>query len=209
MARNMTIAQRQEAKTAVTGYYIKGMSVRKIAEHITADLGRSVHYSTVHTLIGEIVKDMRAEYKDKIEDLLFINLEKYNQLEAEMWEAWELSKQARRKTVSKRKGSPIVNANNNTVRSVRTDEVHDSEELLDGRGDPRYATVILDCIEKRMEWLYRLNGGKLDTGGTTIINNTNNNVQLVIRPAERVRSPKMLQLEAEQARIAQEQDGTS
>ena len=209
MARVMTIPQRQEAKTAVTGYYIKGMSTRKIAERITVDLGRSVSHQTVQVMIGEIITDMRAEYKDKIEDLLFINLEKYNQLEAEMWEAWELSKQARRKTVSKRKGSPIVNANNNTVRSVRTDEVHDSEELLDGRGDPRYATVILDCIEKRMEWLYRLNGGKLDTGGTTIINNTNNNVQLVIRPAERVRSPKMLQLEAEQARIAQEQGGTS
>lgn len=207
MAKVMTIPQRAEAKTAVTGYYIKGMSTRKIAERITADLGRSVSHQTVQVLIGEIIADMRADYKDKIEDLLFVNLEKYNQLEAEMWEAWELSKQVRRKATSRRKGSPIMNANNNTIRSVKTEEIHDSEELTDGRGDPRYATIILECIEKRMEWLFRLNGGKLDTGGGTVINNTNNNVTLVIRPAERIRSPKMLQLEAEQAKLEQ-QDNT-
>ena len=203
MARVMTIPQRLEAKTAVTEYYIKGLSVRKIAVRITEDLGRSVSYSTVHAMVGEILADMRTEYKDKIEDLLFVNLEKYNQLEVEMWEAWELSKQTRRKATSRRKGDAVTNPTNNTVRSVKTKEVSDSEELTDGRGDPRYATIILECIEKRMEWLFRLNGGKLDTGGSTVINNTNNNVTLIIKPAERVRSPKMLQLEAEQAKLEQ------
>ena len=201
----MTIPQRLEAKTAVTGYYIKGMSVRKIAERITADLGRNISYSTVQTMIGEIVADMRKEYKGKIEDLLFINLEKYNQLEAEMWEAWELSKQVRAKRTSRRKGEAIVNPENNQVRRVKTKDVSDSEELTDGRGDPRYATIILDCIEKRMNWLYKLNGGTIDTGNTTVINNTNNNVTLVIRPAERVRSPKMLELEAQEAKQEQKE----
>ena len=202
MARVLTTPLRLEAKARVAELYAEGRSSRYIAANIVLDGGVTISATTVLTLINEILKDLKATYKDKVDELFWANLDKYNRMEAKMWDAWDLSCQQRTKRTSRRKGTPVINPTNNTVRSVKTNEVNDSEEFVDGRGDPRYATIILDCIDRRMQWLGKLKFG-VEAVTPQVINNTNNNVTLVIRPAERVRSPKMLQLEAEQAKIQQ------
>lgn len=195
MARKLTIPQRLEAKRITIDYYMKGYGSPRIANMVTQQTGVSISTSTAHTLIKEVMADLKVQYENKIDDLFWVQLEKYNNLEAEMWEAWELSKTQRKKTVSRRKGEPVVNQQNNTVRSVKTKEVYDQEELTDGRGDPRYAAIILDCIDRRMQWLGKLKFGVEAETPQNIINNTNNNITLVVRAAQR--SPKMQALDAQ------------
>ena len=109
-------------------------------------------------------------------------------MEAKMWDAWDISCQQRSKRTSRRKGEPINNPQNNTVRSVKAKEVSDSEEFTDGRGDPRYATIIMDCIDKRLQWLGKLKFGVQVETAANVINNTDNSVTLVINTPL---SPKM------------------
>ena len=203
MARNLTAALRLEAKARVAELYAEGRSSRYIADNIQLEGGVTISATTVLTLINEILKDLKATYKDKVDELFWANLDKYNRMEAKMWDAWELSCQQRTKRTSRRKGTPLINPANNQVRSVKTNEVNDSEEFTDGRGDPRYATIILECIDKRMQWLGKLKFG-VEAVTPQVVNNTNNNVTLVVRAAERIRSPKMQQIEAQAAQIMQQ-----
>lgn len=195
MARKLTIQQRDTAKVLVAEYYRKGYGSQRIATLVSQKLDFSISQPTALVMVKEITADLKKAYEGKIDELFWVQLEKYNNLEAEMWEAWELSKTQRKKTVSRRKGEPVVNQQNNTVRSVKTKEVYDQEELTDGRGDPRYAAIILDCIDRRMQWLGKLKFGVEAETPQNIINNTNNNITLVVRAAQR--SPKMQALDAE------------
>lgn len=188
MARKLTIQQRDTAKVLVAEYYRKGYGSLRIANMVSQKLDFSISQPTALVMVKEITADLKKAYEGQIEDLFWVQLEKYNNLEAEMWEAWELSKQVRRKATSRRKGEAVNNPQNNTVRSVKTKEVSDSEELVDGRGDPRYASVILDCINNRMAWLGKLKFGVQADTPQNVINNTDNSVTLVINTPL---SPKM------------------
>lgn len=193
MARKLTIPQRKEAKVVVAEYYRKGYSSYRIAKVVTENTGVSISQPTALALINEVVADLKKLYEGKIDALFWANLDHYNGLEAEMWEAWELSKTQRRKTTSRRKGEAVNNPQNITVRSVKTKEVSDSEELTDGRGDPRYAAIILDCINNRMQWLGKLKFGADPVPTGNVVNNTDNSVTLVINTPL---SPKMQALQA-------------
>lgn len=190
MARKLTIPQRQEVKTVATDFYMKGYSSRRIAAAVEVETGISISQTTAITLMNEVTAELKERYEKRVDELFWLELNKYNNLEAEMWDAWELSKKDRKKTSSRRKGKPVIDPNDpNKVKSVKTLEIQDQEELLEGRGDPRFAAIILDCINSRMEWLGKL---KFDTESATppVINNTNNNIQIVVAAAPRL-SKKM------------------
>ena len=204
MARTLKTPERLEVKAKVAELYAEGRSSRYIADKVSSEGTVTISATTVLTMINEILKDLKKTYADKVDELFWANLDKYNRVEAKMWDAWDLSCQQRTKRTSRRKGEPVINPVTNAVRSVKTKEVNDSEEFTDGRGDPRYAAIILDCIDRRMQWLGKLKFG-VEAATPTVINNTNNNVTLVVRAAERIRSPKMLQLEAEQAKLEQQE----
>ena len=193
MARVLTAPQRLEAKTLVAELYAEGRSSRYIADKVTAETGVSISQTTALTLINEVLKDLKSRYEKKVDELFWANLERYNRVEAKMWDAWDLSCQQRRKSTSRRKGEAVNNPQNNTVRSVKTKEVSDSEELTDGRGDPRYAAIILDCINNRMQWLGKLKFGADPVPTGNVVNNTDNSVTLVINTPL---SPKMQALQA-------------
>lgn len=195
MARKLTLPQRDTAKVLVAEYYRKGYGSNRIATLVSERLDFSISQPTALVMVREIMADLKKAYEGKLDDLFWVQLEKYNNLEAEMWEAWELSKTQRKKTVSRRKGEPVINQQNNTVRSVKTKEVYDQEELTDGRGDPRYAAIILDCIDRRMQWLGKLKFGVEAETPQNVINNTNNNITLIVQTAQR--SPKMRALDAQ------------
>ena len=190
----MTIPQRVECKTKVAELYMRGYSSRRVSRDLKEIHDISVSPSTVCVMFKEVATDLRERYEKQTDALFWLNLERYNNLEAEMWDAWEASKKQRKKTISKRTGAPINNPNNTGVRGVRAIGVSDSEELSDGRGDPRYAAIIKDCIDMRMEWIGKLKFG-IQPEGMQTVNNTNNNVMLVINTPQL--SPKMAAMEAQ------------
>lgn len=186
MAKKLTIPQRQTVKTVATEYFMKGYSTRRIAAAVSEETGISISHMTAHVLMNEVTAELKEKYEKRVDELFWLELNKYNNLEAEMWDAWELSKKDRKKTSTRRKGRPLVDPDDpKKIKSVKTLEVHDQEELLEGRGDPRFAAIILDCINNRMEWLGKL---KFETESATppVVNNTNNNIQIVVQAAPRL-----------------------
>lgn len=180
MAKGLNLNEKRLLKNEISKYYIRGLSSRAIAKKIEEETPLKISHVTVCSIIKAIVEDMSEQYAGRIDSLFFYTLEKFNNLEAEMWEAWEQSKKQRKRTTSIRRGAPLKNGKEG--KAITTVGVEDKEELQDGRGDPRYAAIILDCIDKRMAWLGKLKfGPEFQTEGEgTVVNNTANSLTLVI-----------------------------
>jgi len=167
MAANRKITEVEEDRNVITPLYLKGYSLREIANRCTEATGRSISFVTVRSDVKAILKAFQANRDDMIQYNLTIELEKINVLELEYWQVWEKSKADRKRKSVKKK--TVVNTNSKLVKKPmeETTEYNDTEMV--NMGDPRYLTGIQWCIEQRCKLLGIGAPTKIDVNNTTTV----------------------------------------
>lgn len=146
-----------ERRAAVSERYRKGWTIEEIAR----DIG------STRSTVGEDIQAMIAEWGRtagiNISAHIAIELERINQLEGEARRAYETSKQPKRVASARRMITPVENEDGTPVETedgkpltVETSAAS-ATEYYRPEGDPRFLTVIIQCIGQRMR-LLGLNG---------------------------------------------------
>jgi transposase len=127
--------KRLKRQNEVAKCYLRGMTQCEIAEKL------NVSQSLVSSDIAAIHKRWVAKQITDRGAKVQVELEKLSQLEASAWEQWERSKQ-KKERVTKRSGT-----------SVRGQFLEAGLVSEDQCGDPRYLTIIGNCIGQRCKIL--------------------------------------------------------
>lgn len=143
MARNQrTEGQKEYDRNIITNLYLKGKSVRYIADYITERTDRTITYQTVHNDIKKIFDEWREERADLITNQITIELAKIDRLEQEANEMWEKSKEDYIQKGKKKKG-----------KDGKVNYIEVTEDEKRGVGNPKYLDIIEKCIMDRCRLL--------------------------------------------------------
>lgn len=189
MARKHTDPERELIKNNIADLYIRGYSFRDMAKWVHENLGLSCAVQTCYTHCKAILSDWHKERVDKIDKLITLELIGLNKVEKEAWDGWERSKQDRKKSVERFRQSKNKKGENLGTSREKTDEI------IQGNGDVRFLEIIKDCKLQRLAYLTK---GTFGESNETTVNNTQNNVTLVVTTPL---SPKMEKVRAENAQI--------
>jgi hypothetical protein len=168
MAANRLKTEVEEDRNVITPLYLKGYTLREIANRCTDITGRSISFVTVRSDVKAILKAFQTNRDDMIQYNLTIELEKINVLELEYWSVWEKSKADRKKKSIKKKtrsGSKSLKENKYPIEE--TTEYNDTEMV--NMGDPRYLAGIQWCIEQRCKLLGIGAPTKVEMSGSIIL----------------------------------------
>lgn len=138
-----------ERRNRVSELYRQGLSQQKIAEAV------GVEQATVSTDIHALIAEWGRTAGINISAHIATELSRINQLEGEARRAYELSKQPKR-VASARKMTTPVETEEGPPLTVETSTAS-ATEYYRPEGDPRFLTVINQCINSRMK-LLGLNG---------------------------------------------------
>lgn len=144
-----TKEQREADKTFCAELFVKGYAYRVIAEKLNErnranGLTYEISYKQIFVDISQVLADWKKERFDKIESYMELELMKLDKIEIELWEAWERSKEPKRKT--KIDGGDITDGH-------ISGGALDSRYLEDSNGDPRYLDLLLKVQERRAKLL--------------------------------------------------------
>lgn len=144
-----TVEQREADKRFCAALFVKGYTYRVIAERLNEynhdnGLDYTVTYKTVFLDIKQVLIEWKKERFSDIDNYIQLELKKLDKMEVELWEAWEKSKGAKRKT--KIKGGDI---NNSVVQGGQLAE----RTLETNDGNPRYLDLLLKVQERRANLL--------------------------------------------------------
>ncbi len=130
--------------------YLKHRSYNEICNELDLTI------STVRNVIEKLIKEWQKADLKKIQSLRWAELERINLIEAEMWEAWHLSKfKPKKTTMNAVSGQIIRDASGNIVDteikpSRKRQEVTEEERFA---GDMQYMETIKWCSKRRSELL--------------------------------------------------------
>lgn len=144
-----TLEQKEADMILVTDLFIRGYSYRQIASRLNDDLEeRGLDYRVSHTTIAKDLNKLLVEWKKErfndIDAYISAELKKLERIESELWEAWELSKGAKRKT--KIKGGEITDS------GARGGQLNE-RTLETTTGNPKYLDLILNVQQRRAKLL--------------------------------------------------------
>lgn len=148
-AGKRTVEQHEADKRFCADLFVKGYAYRVIADRLNEHnhengLEYSVTYKTVFMDIQQVLAEWKKERFKDIDNYMQLELKKLDKMEIELWDAWEKSKSAKRKT--KIIGGSI---SDNSISGGTLD----SRQIEDNNGDPRYLDLLLKVQERRAKLL--------------------------------------------------------
>lgn len=148
-AGKRTVEQHEADKRFCADLFVKGYAYRVIADRLNEynhenGLEYSVTYKTVFMDIQQVLAEWKKERFKDIDNYMQLELKKLDKMEIELWDAWEKSKSAKRKT--KIIGGRI---SDNSISGGTLD----SRQIEDNNGDPRYLDLLLKIQERRAKLL--------------------------------------------------------
>lgn len=148
-AGKRTVEQHEADKRFCADLFVKGYAYRVIADRLNEynhenGLEYSVTYKTVFMDIQQVLAEWKKERFKDIDNYMQLELKKLDKMEIELWDAWEKSKSAKRKT--KIIGGSI---SDNSISGGTLD----SRQIEDNNGDPRYLDLLLKVQERRAKLL--------------------------------------------------------
>lgn len=148
-AGKRTVEQHEADKRFCADLFVKGYAYRVIADRLNEynhgnGLEYSVTYKTVFMDIQQVLIEWKKERFKDIDNYMQLELKKLDKMEVELWDAWEKSKSAKRKT-------KIIGGNisDNSISGGTLD----SRQIEDNNGDPRYLDLLLKVQERRAKLL--------------------------------------------------------
>lgn len=144
-----TVEQREKDMVLCSGLYLKGYSYREITNCLNEDLkargmGYTVSLSMVYYDLQHLLIEWKREQLENIDEYILQELKKLDQIEKELWKAWEKSVGGKtRVKTSPKKGD----------RSKRKEEVDSEVTLETSAGNPRYLQLILEVQQRRAKML--------------------------------------------------------
>lgn len=144
-----TKEQRESDKSFCAELFVKGYSYKQIAEKLNErtkqnGLDYTISIQQIYTDINNILASWKKERFDCIDKYMQLELKRLDKMEVELWEAWERSKEPKRKTQIR--GGSILNTH-------ISGGILDKRELEDKNGDPRYLDLLLKVQERRAKLL--------------------------------------------------------
>lgn len=128
----------------IQNHHIRGRTVRQIAELLAAERPYSVTFQQIHYDLKKIEAEWRERYSAKADAVRRKELAGLDTQEAELWKAWDKSKEeAEKKTVEQTKGG--IGPGGPRSRATVTKEGQ--------TGDPAYMRLILDVRDRRSKLL--------------------------------------------------------
>ena len=137
--------QKQSDRAFIAGEIVKCTQIREIARKLNEKnqvegRGYTLHHTQIFWDLKVIYKEWREQRSEFIEEKMELELAKLDKIETECWEAWERSKEGRRKTVID--GGELNQAGMSGGR-LREREVETTF------GDTRFLDIIQKCMERR------------------------------------------------------------
>lgn len=144
-----TKEQRESDKSFCAELFVKGYSYKQIAEKLNErtkqnGLNYTISIQQIYTDINNILASWKKERFDCIDKYMQLELKRLDKMEVELWEAWERSKEPKRKTQIR--GGSIL-------KTHISGGILDKRELEDRNGDPRYLDLLLKVQERRAKLL--------------------------------------------------------
>lgn len=144
-----TVEQREADKRFCSALFVKGYSYREIAERLNEynreqGLEYELTYKTIFQDINQVLIEWKKERFKDVDNYIQLEMKKLDKMEIELWEAWERSKNEKRKV--KILGG---NINNGNITGGQLDE----RRIEDNNGDPRYLDLLLKVQERRAKLL--------------------------------------------------------
>lgn len=174
---------KEAVKNFITECHLEGMSMQATAEALEAKHQIRVSKMTVSTYMKAIKKEWQADRVDDINELRLTEVKKLLKVESEFWKEWKRSKEPKKRTTSKRKGTgaplQVIGESGEiqTENGVTLSGVETQEQETESMGDPRYLMGVQWCIQMRCKIL-GVEAPTVVTGGVTIDMRKPINVQL-------------------------------
>jgi hypothetical protein len=160
-------AMTEARRMRVSELYLSGMRMSEIANVLTPEFpqrsGKPIAFQTISTDIKKLRAQWRAAGVVNMNTKIEMELAKLDQMEQEAWIAWE-------RTIGKIKVR--------TTKSGGPNAGETTERVERSAGDPRFLSIIGDCVKKRCELL------GLNAPTQTRIGNPDNSPINVIRVIE-------------------------
>ena len=164
-----TAIQIEQDRDFIARHYLRGVPHTKIADTLVVELKRDyiLTRQQIEYDIKAIKDSIRKNYEGQFTEMVFEQLRKIDELEAEAWAAWEASKKARKKT------TVITKKNQVEQKPGESEPPKDPQDVIiesaDQIGDVRYFEKIQWCVEVRLKLLgfFRVNqyARTFDSGG--------------------------------------------
>jgi hypothetical protein len=135
--------QMESDKLFIAGLLVKSVTIREITrrlnEHNT-ERGYSLSHVQVYKDIKSIYQEWKEAKNDLIDTKMDLELAKLDKMEDECWDAWERSKEGKRKTVIE--GGQMIGSqlSGGTIKE---------REIETTFGDTKFLDIIQRCMEKR------------------------------------------------------------
>lgn len=155
MARANTPEEKETIKNRISQLYLTGLTHYGMEKRLKSE-GISVTRKTVGNYLAEILKEWHAQRVSDIDQWITAELMGLSKLEAEAWDAWELSKRDKTKSVTRKRGKP----NAKKLAEILTTSIEQYDEIISGAGDPRFLDIIKDCKLQRLQYLTKGTFGK-------------------------------------------------
>jgi hypothetical protein len=170
-------------KNYITECHLEGMSMQSTADAVDVKYGIKLSKMTISTYMKGIKKEWLADRVEDINELRLTEVKKLLKVESEFWREWKRSKEPKKRTTSKRKGtgSPLQvvspEGEITTETGVTLSGVETQEQETESLGDPRYLMGVQWCIQMRCKIL-GVEAPTVIAGGVTIDMRKPINVQL-------------------------------
>lgn len=144
-----TEEQRDYDVAFCSNLFLRGYSYREIVAALNADLakretGYTISLAMVYYDLQHLLIEWKREQLENIDEYILQELKKLDQIEKELWKAWEKSVGGKtRVKTSPKKGD----------RSKRKEEVDSEVTLETSAGNPRYLQLILEVQQRRAKML--------------------------------------------------------
>lgn len=141
--------QKESDRAFIAGEIVKCTQIREIARklnerNIAENRGYTLHHTQIFWDLKIIYKEWKEQRSEFIEEKIELELAKLDKIEMECWEAWERSKEGRRKTVI---DGGEINQPGMPGGKLREREVETTF------GDTRFLDIIQKCMERRASLL--------------------------------------------------------
>lgn len=152
-------------RAAIADMLLRNMSLRAIADELNRrNEGRySITFQQVYYDVKKMQQEWYQESQDLIEQGIVREIKKLDKIEAECWEAWELSKKGSRSTIIQ--GGFMGEDGKEIAGNVV------NRKLDSSTGDVKYLVMIERCIVRRAELLGVMFPPKKEDGSNLNIDN--------------------------------------
>lgn len=146
-----TPQQMEHDRSFISKYYLRGYSYRDIAKIINEELikveaGYALTEASVYNDIKIIQIEWKRERFESIEEYMQMELRKLDKIETELWDAWEASKQGKRRV--KIRGGQLTGKESEAAGGTLQNRINESSA-----GDPKFLDLLLEVQNRRAKLL--------------------------------------------------------